>query len=437
MPLAPSRAVLWLILALCACLLCSCTEERLPSGVVAEVNGRHVTLRALNTVLDSREMSYAAVPQVETLQREYGKVLAAYILYMLVDEEMTRRGTGVSDAELDALVDVVRRDYPEGGFAEVVKEQGIDMAEWRLLLRYQRNLELFCSEVLLPRGEVREEDVKAWFADNAALRHVPERANVRLLQAATNDALKQMCARGAPGPDAPLPEGVTLVRGITFTAASLLAQKEGKPLFREKAPGACSEIVPQDGAFTVLVLDAILPPADLSMEEMYAFYLENALGEAVHDELMAWLEERLQTARVRVSSRLAPGFAAIMREALEEPRVPELVGPLPRGQADRQIPARAEDVKPEDAKAGGGKAGASGADAPKTGADTTDADVTGLPSLEVRMPRGDAVLPSLPPALPLPQPFVVDGQTSEGQGNEDQTVRDVAPDPPDAGTERP
>ena len=152
MPLAPLRAVLLPLLALCACLLCSCMEERLPSGVVAEVNGRHVTLRALNTVLDSREMGYAAVPQVETLQREYGKVLAAYILYMLVDEEMTRRGMGVSDAELDALVDTVRRDYPEGGFAEVVKERGIDMAEWRLLLRYQRNLELFCADVLRPRG---------------------------------------------------------------------------------------------------------------------------------------------------------------------------------------------------------------------------------------------------------------------------------------------
>ena len=422
MPLAPLRAVLLPLLALCACLLCSCTEERLPPGVVAEVNGRHVPLRALNTVLDSREMGYAAVPQVETLQREYGKVLAAYILYMLVDEEMTRRGMGVSDAELDALVDTVRRDYPEGGFAEVVKERGIDMAEWRLLLRYQRNLELFCADVLRPRGAVREEDVKAWFASNAALRRVPERVSVRLLQAATSDGLKQMCAKGVPRPGAALPEGVTLVRELTFTAASVLARMEGKPLFREKAPGTCGEIVPQDDTFTVLVLDAFLPPTDLSAEEMYAFYLENALGEAVRDELMAWLEERLQTARVRVSSRLIPGFTAIMREALEEPRVPELVGPLPHGQADRRTSARA----------GEGRAEASGAGAPKT-----DADEAGLPPLEVRMPKGDAALPVLPPALPLPQPFGVEGQDGGGQDSEGQTAQDAPPAPSDAGADRP
>ena len=60
-------------LACCCCLLlAACLEARLPDGVVATVNGEPITLRRLQTLLDSRSPSLGAMrtPSLENMRRE-------------------------------------------------------------------------------------------------------------------------------------------------------------------------------------------------------------------------------------------------------------------------------------------------------------------------------------------------------------------------------
>ena len=88
-------------LACCCCLLlAACLEARLPDGVVATVNGEPITLRRLQTLLDSRSPSLGAMrkPSLENMRREYGEGLGTLIIYALVRQDLQRLQMTVSPA---------------------------------------------------------------------------------------------------------------------------------------------------------------------------------------------------------------------------------------------------------------------------------------------------------------------------------------------------
>ena len=59
--LRPLRALCMGLACCCCLLLAACFEARLPDGVVATVNGEPITLRRLQTLLDSRSPSLGVI----------------------------------------------------------------------------------------------------------------------------------------------------------------------------------------------------------------------------------------------------------------------------------------------------------------------------------------------------------------------------------------
>lgn len=59
--LRPLRPLCMAVACCCSLLLAACFEARLPDGVVATVNGEPITLRRLQTLLDSRSPSLGAM----------------------------------------------------------------------------------------------------------------------------------------------------------------------------------------------------------------------------------------------------------------------------------------------------------------------------------------------------------------------------------------
>ena len=154
LPAAVMRPVrpLCMALACCCCLLlAACFEARLPDGVVATVNGEPITLRRLQTLLDSRSPSLGAMrtPSLENMRREYGEALGTLIIYALVRQDLQRLQMAVSPAALEAAVAEVKNDYGGGdGLDKFLAEESLDPAEWRALLLDHLSMLAFEKKVL-------------------------------------------------------------------------------------------------------------------------------------------------------------------------------------------------------------------------------------------------------------------------------------------------
>ena len=103
------------LLLLSGLLAASCVESSLPDGAVASVNGKTISLRLVQALMDSRsvDMGKLEADTLETMKNQYGEALGTLIIACLAEEELAERGQSVSEETVSREEKLIREDYED------------------------------------------------------------------------------------------------------------------------------------------------------------------------------------------------------------------------------------------------------------------------------------------------------------------------------------
>ena len=343
--LRPMRPLCMALACCCCLLLAACYEARLPDGVVATVNGEAITLRRLQTLLDSRSPSMGAMrtPSLENMRREYGEALGTLIIYALVRQDLQRLQMAVSPATLEAAVKEVKNDYGGGdGLDKFLAEESLDSAEWRALLLDHLSLLAFEKKVLASGIRISLPELRDYYLTHEDDFKMPETLRVCLISAETRKDVEGFCAV-FPGAMGDARKKVQLQ--CLNVRASDLPQSWQKAAAALK-PGQCAPPRQEDGLWRGLALVENRPPTQMNLAETYpiveSVLREQKMAEAFED----WLEKSLAAATIKVATDIMPDLLAVPTgraagQGGEVPAVPAVTGGMEEGKA---LPATHDEV---------------------------------------------------------------------------------------------
>jgi peptidyl-prolyl cis-trans isomerase C len=105
-------------------------------------------------------------------------------LTQLIDRELSlaearRRGIAVSPAELAAVLDEHRRDYPAGGFEAMLKERGLTLEAWQAELSEKLTLDKLTDQLVGEHGRIGDMEIDAYYAAHRGDFDRPPQVRVR------------------------------------------------------------------------------------------------------------------------------------------------------------------------------------------------------------------------------------------------------------------
>ena len=354
--LRPMRAMRPLCMALTCCcclLLAACFEARMPDGVVATVNGEPITLRRLQTLLDSRSPSLGAMrtPSLENMRREYGEGLGTLIIYALVRQDLQRLQMSVSPAALESAVAEVKNDYGGGdGLDKYLTEESLDPAEWRALLLDHISMLTFEKRVLASGIRISLPELRDYYQTHEDDFQMPETMRVCLISAESRKDVEGFCAV-FPGAMGEARKKVQL-QCLNVRSGDL------PPSWQKAAaglkPGQCATPRQEDGLWRGLALVENRPPTQMNLAETYPI-VENILREQKMAEAFEdWLGKSLAASTIKVAKDIAPDLLTVPKARVAgqsgEPTVPAATGGQEEGKA---MPATHNEVYEGDIPDGG------------------------------------------------------------------------------------
>lgn len=188
---------------------CGGTDDELPSDAVAVVDGVTITKTELDTLLERAKISYEqqqrAFPKAGT--PEYQSLTTQAVAYLVqrtqYDLEAADRGITVSDADIDARIEEVKKqsfDGDDAKWAEALEAQGYTEEAVRSELRAQLLSEKLVKEVSGDTAPTDEEAL-AYYEANKAQFTVPETRDVRHILVKTKAEADKLYAEIEGGAD--------------------------------------------------------------------------------------------------------------------------------------------------------------------------------------------------------------------------------------------
>lgn len=343
-------ALLCCLLLLSCLLTASCVESSLPDGAVASVNGKTITLRLVQALMDSRSVDMgsleAGTPDI--IKAQYGEALGTLIIACLAEEELAERGQSVSEESVRREEQIIREDYEGEDLNAYLEREALDYDDWRRLLRVHLTMQAFERQVLLPSIRISVDEVRAYHAAHAERFRVPDHMMLCFLSDEDKSRMEAYCRRFPTGRDN-VPDGLR-VQCLDMTEAEL-PQPERKEV-AAIAEGRCGNIREVDGSFrafgVVVRHKGGLQPA----AAVYPF-IEAALREQkLRAAFAAWLERRLAHADIRVAAALRPVLEDMARRSREREAAREgAAESTPAAREKAAPPAVPEATAPPDASA--------------------------------------------------------------------------------------
>lgn len=300
-----------LLLAILCSLLPACLETRLPDGVVATVNDEPIHLRTLLALQDSRTAGLALQQQtVESLKKEYGAALGTLIIHTLASQELARRNLAVSEADVDAAIAVVEKDYEEdGGLAKYLAEQTIDHEQWRALVRSGLVMAKLEREVLQPAQPVGLGQIRDYYSSHATAFSLPELLDVCMVTARDKNPVQKYCSAfsGKEKENSKEP-------GLTVSCQQIDPGSLPAPWHQESdrlTAGKCSQLREQNGQWQAIALIRRHRAQVMSLAAAYPL-VERKLLEAGRQEAFGqWLAESLGKSRILIAAQLRESTLAL------------------------------------------------------------------------------------------------------------------------------
>lgn len=110
----------------------------------------------------------------------YRQVLDGMILEGLLKKDIAAAGIAVSDADVKAQVDAVKKTFPdEEAFKKAVEAQGMTEQQIADQMRDRLSIQKFIATKIEPQVQVTDEAAKKFYDENQAQMKRPERAHLR------------------------------------------------------------------------------------------------------------------------------------------------------------------------------------------------------------------------------------------------------------------
>lgn len=304
MPISHAYKAYCVFCLLALLLLNGCSQEKLPEGLVATVNGSPIYLKTLQALQDTRAVSLGANqrPSLESLKKQYGAALSVLIVNALVMQELERLDLSVSDEAVQAGEAEVRADYSEAEFEKTLTEEYIDIQIWRELLRQQLSILAFQNKILRPQLLVKLQEAEAYYKEHKAEFTVPASLTLIQVSGTTKESVEQARAQAPALEELQLPD-VTVQR---FTIRRQSVPQEWQKEVLALSVNNSTPVINRDGFYQFVCLVASHPARELSLRDAYPLINDVLLEDKIEESFAAWLEQAVQKAHIQVAASLHP-----------------------------------------------------------------------------------------------------------------------------------
>lgn len=302
-----SRLSALFFLLLCLPALWSCEDTRPVPGVVASVNGHNIFFREVEArrISQFSGRSPEAPPWTEAeLRAQYRYVTNQLIEELVICQYMERKKFVLEPGLLDAEEKRIRDDYPENAFDQTLAEEGINLEDWRELLRRRLVISQFLLQVLRPEISITAEEVQQYFTEHNADFLVPEQWHFMQISALDKKTVEKARDSFVAGKNA-----TAVQKEFLVSMHDIRMDKDRLPDDLSKglaplAPWKSSPVSAVGPEFRVLVLIEKTPAAMLEAAEI-ANRVERVLAEEKMRPLYAaWIKKRLAGADIRLAPAL-------------------------------------------------------------------------------------------------------------------------------------
>ncbi len=299
------KIIVFVVLAL----MFGCSNDADDMGIIARVNGDPIYLSQLEFQHDQFQADSAGgyVPSVKKLQGEYGEILADLIVQELVLQELTAQDLPITDHELLKAEEVVRADYPEGAFDQMLVEEYIDLKSWRKQLKNHLAMKKFFQQVLRPQIKIDYKEAQQYYRDNISDFYLPESLRILIIRGPSREIVGKAVEKFLENQD-----HVNLATLFGEVETREVVVREGrlsaawKNAISGLAEGQSSGVLTDRFGFEALVLLERSPAKVLAPAQAYPLVEKALLESKLRNAFDAWLAGKVVLAKVSVSSHLLP-----------------------------------------------------------------------------------------------------------------------------------
>ncbi len=290
-------------------LIFGCTNNSEDMGIVARVNGAPIYLSQLEFQHDQFQADTAGtyVPSVEKLKNEYGEILTELIVQELVVQELVKQDMAVTEHELLKAEEVVRADYPEGAFDQMLIEECIDLKSWRRQLFDYLAMKKFFQQVLRPQIKIDYKEAQAYYRKHISDFYLPESLRILVVHGPSRQIVERAVEKYLAEKDQ-----VNLATAFGEVETREVVVREGglsatwKNAISGLAPGQSSGVLTDRFGFEALILQERSPAKVLAPAQAYPLVEKALLENKLRDAFATWLSSSVTKAKITVSSHLLP-----------------------------------------------------------------------------------------------------------------------------------
>lgn len=307
------RRLPFFLLLVVTLLLFSCTNPldyfRPVPGEVARINKRSITLAQLEAMQESANMYWGLNPYLSMgdLPKEYGPALYELLAVELVKEQLEKKKLAVTDEELAAEEALIRADYEEGAFEDMLVTNSINLDSWRFLVRNSLSVRKFQQEMLRPGIAVSPGEIEQYFLEHQQEFFLTAKEHFILIVGFEEESVKRASAQllatadevqvQADNPD-------VLVHTVRMPSDRLAPSL--REVLSQLIPGQMSPVINAAGEFRSMLLLSVTPERFLAASEAYPLIEEILMEEKLNAAYNSWVQERFKKATVKISPHLRP-----------------------------------------------------------------------------------------------------------------------------------
>lgn len=297
-------------LAFCALLLltlCACKEKSSEAAeILIRIDQRTVTLERF------RQDFAKSLPPGQQLTADERSDLERSYLVQVIDRQLAlaeaeRRGLQVEAAELEAALQEHRRDYPDGGFEQSLKERGITLEDWRAELRERLLMEKVARQAAHAKIVIDEGEIRRYFQENRGEFDRPAQVRARQIVVGSEEEGKALLAR--------LRKGEAFAALAKQYSLSPDAEQGGDLGFfgRGEMPaefdaavfnlpvGKLSELIRSEYGFHIFLVEEKRDAIRLSLNQVHDEIRDKLRAEKEEAAYEQWLQELRKKAKIEVN----------------------------------------------------------------------------------------------------------------------------------------
>lgn len=286
-------------------IISGCVNKDKQEGVVATVNDEIITLRSIESLLNSKFTPILMFKNssLNTTKNYYGDALGTLIIHTLIRQDLEKRGIPVRNDILENEVLVIKNDFHPQLMEKYFDEAVIDEIDWKELTRDHIELLVFMERVLLPKIKVFPDEVSNYYNKHQKEFIIPECQEITYISASKKDVLEQFC------------NNIKNIKSITtLQDKNIIIQSFYVPTkdmdnpenYNNKGtkPGVCGKLFEEKGSWQTTIISNKIASHKLELPEAYSLIEDILIKQKLNNEFEKWLQNALDNSKILVSPNL-------------------------------------------------------------------------------------------------------------------------------------